>query len=85
MQETLKLIILTNHLYLVGKLTELEEEPSILIEDVYQVGADGSLQLYPMHTDQRYLFLTSDHVFSIVDPSTAVVKQYQSIGKSTTE
>ena len=83
MNETLKLIILTNHLYLVGKVTEMEEEPSILIEEVMKVSEDGTLSQYPLHTDQRYLFLTSDHIFSIVDPSTAVVKQYQE--KSTTE
>ena len=60
-----------------GKVTELDEEPSILIEDVYKVSEEGELSKYPLHTEQRYLFLTSDHVFSIVDPSPNVEALYK--------
>ena len=72
MQETLKLIILTNHLYLLGKVTELDEEPSYLIEQCYKVVGEDQLEQYPLYTDQRYMFLTSDVVLSIVDPSPKV-------------
>ena len=76
--ENLKLIILTNQrTYLVGKLQELDEEPSILLEDVYAIDNDGHLTAYPLHTDQRYLFLTSEQVFTILDPSTVVVDEYK--------
>ena len=63
--------------YLVGKLQELDEEPSILLEDVFAVNPDGHLGAYPLHTDQRYLFLTSEQVFTILDPSTVVVDEYK--------
>lgn len=66
------MIILTNHLYLLGKVTELDEEPSYLIEQCYKVVGDGQLEQYPLYTDQRYMFLTSDVVLSIVDPSPKV-------------
>ncbi len=72
MQETLKLIILTNHLYLLGKVTELDEEPNFLIEECYKVESEDELSKYPLYTEQRYLFLTSDVVLSIVDPSPKV-------------
>ena len=55
--------------YLIGKVTELDEEPSILVEGCYKI-VDGKLEIYPRYSSQRDLFLTSDAVFTIVDPST---------------
>lgn len=72
------MIILTNQrTYLVGKLQEMDEEPSVLLEDVYAIEPEGTLTAYPLHTDQRYLFLTSDQVFTILDPSTVVIDEYK--------
>jgi hypothetical protein len=64
--------------YLIGKVTELDEEPSILIEGCYRI-VDGQLEEYPQYSSQRDLFLTSDAVFTIVDPSTAILGEYQKV------
>ena len=75
----LKLIILKHHptTYLLGKITELDEEPSLLIENCYYVTPEGVLQEYPLHSSQRDIFLTSDDVMTILDPSLVVTKLYE--------
>lgn len=75
----IKVLILKNNpdTYLVGKLTELDEEPSLLLEDSYVIEVDGKIQVYPLHTDQRFLFLTSTDIMSILDPAPAVLAAYQ--------
>ena len=74
----LKLIILKRHptTYLLGKITELDEEPSLLLEDCYYVDPEGALDKYPLHTDQRDVFLTSDQVLTILDPSAVIAEKY---------
>jgi hypothetical protein len=62
--------------YLIGKVTELDEEPSLLIENVYQVRDEKDITQYPEFTDQRDLFLTSDVVFTIIDPSSTLLATY---------
>lgn len=64
--------------YLIGKVTELDEEPAILIEGCYRV-IDGVLEEYPKYSSQRDLFLTSESVFTIVDPSTQILGEYQKV------
>ena len=75
----LKLIILKHHptTYLLGKITELDEEPSLLIENCYSVTPEVTLQEYPLHSSQRDIFLTSDDVMTILDPSLTVTKLYE--------
>lgn len=64
--------------YLIGRVTELDEEPSILVEGCYKI-VDGELEIYPKYSSQRDLFLTSDSVFTIVDPSTEILQEYQKL------
>ena len=64
--------------YLVGKVTELDEEPSIQVEGCYRI-VEGQLEKYPQSSNQRDLFLTSDSVFTIVDPSTEILGEYQKV------
>jgi hypothetical protein len=75
----LKLILLKTNpqLHLLGQLTELDEEPSLLIERCMVVKDDGTLEPYPKHTDQRDLFLTSDLLFTIMDPSATIADAYK--------
>ena len=74
----LKLIILKYRptTYLLAKITEMDEEPSLLLEDCYYVTEEGELGEYPLHTSQRDLFLTSDDVMTILDPSTVIAEKY---------
>jgi hypothetical protein len=65
--------------YLIGKVTELDEEPSVLIEECYRI-VDGKLEVYPLYSAQRDLFLTSESIFTIVDPSKEMLGEYQKIG-----
>jgi|TARA_A100001388_G_scaffold145361_1_gene107856 hypothetical protein len=62
--------------YLIGKITELDEEPSLLIENVYEVRDEKDIVKYPLYTDQRDLFLTSDVIFTILDPSSTLMATY---------
>ena len=65
-----------------GKVTELDEEPSLLIENCYYVTPECQLEEYPLHTSQRDLFLTSDDVMTILDPSLTITKLYEEAVKS---
>jgi len=75
----IKVLILKNNpdTYLIGKLTEMDEEPSLLLEDSHVITVEGTVQVYPLHTDQRFLFLTSTDIMSILDPAPAVLAAYQ--------
>ncbi len=61
-----------------GKVTELDEEPSLLIEGCYEVISEEEINPFPAFTEQRDMFLTSDVVMSILDPSPNLVKLYNS-------
>ena len=61
-----------------GKGTELDEEPSLLIEGCYEVLSDEEIVPFPAFTSQRDMFLTSDVVMSILDPSPNLVELYNS-------
>lgn len=119
----IKLLLLKNReLYLIGKVTELDEEPSILIEQCYEIiecaeyGEDPEnlekrayslegrhlktsarkvdegasekdwyvyeyliLRPYPKYSAQRDLFLTSDAIFTILDPEPGVLDLYRKV------
>lgn len=59
-------------------MTELDEEPSILVENCFEVRGTGELVAFPSFTEQRDMFLTSDVIMSILDPSPELVKLYSS-------
>lgn len=74
--QPLKLILLKDHTHLMGAVTELDEEPSYLISDCMMI-TDGKYEKYPYYTDQRDIFLTSDVVLTIVEPSEETVTNYK--------
>ena len=79
MQQQLKVILLKQRSeYLLGKVTELDEEPSILLEGCYEIVSDEEIKPFPSFTSQRDVFLTSDTIMSILDPSPTLVKLYNS-------
>ena len=61
-----------------GRVTELDEEPSVLIEKCFSITSDGKLEEFPPFASQRDLFLTSESILTIVDPSEQIVKEYNS-------
>jgi len=69
-------------MYILGKVTEMDDEPSLMIDDVYIIkGGNGSgvkidLIEYPKHVSTRFLFLTSTDVLTILDPAPAVIEAY---------
>ena len=78
--ENLKVVLLKNgnlEDYLIGKVQELDEEPSLFIEDAFRIVND-QLEVYPKYSGQRDLFLTSESIFTIVDPSATMVELYES-------
>ncbi len=77
MQQQLKVILLKQRSeYLLGKVTELDEEPSILIEQCYEILSDKEIRPFPSFTSQRDVFLTSDTIMSILDPSANLIDLY---------
>ena len=77
LQQQVKVILLKQRSeYLLGVVTELDEEPSILIEGCYQVISDEEIVPFPAFTSQRDMFLTSDVILSILDPSPNLLELY---------
>ncbi len=62
--------------YLIGMVTELDEEPSLLIECCYEI-VDGDLIPFPRFSSQRDMFLTSETILTILDPSPEVLEKYK--------
>ena len=78
METNLKILLMTNRSeYLIGQVTELDEEPSILIEKCFSITPEGTLEPFPAFASQRDLFLTSESVLTIVDPSEQIAKEYK--------
>ena len=78
MNNQLKLILLKERPeYLLGTVTQLDEEPSLLIENCYVVTGEESIEVFPPYTTQRDLFLTSESIFTILDPSPKLVEIYE--------
>ena len=59
-----------------GEVTELDEEPSYLISGCMKI-EEGNWDHYPYHTNQRDIFLTSDVILTIVDPSEETITNYK--------
>ncbi len=79
MESNLKILLMTNRSEcLIGRVTELDEEPSVLIEKCFNITSDGKLEEFPPFASQRDLFLTSESILTIVDPSEQIVKEYNS-------
>ena len=81
MESNLKILLLKNGNlsdYLIGKVTQLDEEPSVLVEGCYRV-VDGVQEEYPKYSSQRDLFLTSESLFTIVDPSDTIADEYKKV------
>ena len=78
MESNLKILLMTNRSeYLIGQVTELDEEPSVLIEKCFSITPEGKLVPFPAFASQRDLFLTSESVLTIVDPTEQIAKEYQ--------
>ena len=79
-QQVVKLILLQQRKeYLIGTITELDEEPSLLIENCYEVLGDEEIVPFPKYSSQRDIFLTSESVMSILDPSKKLLDIYSKL------
>ena len=63
--------------YLIGQVTELDEEPSILIEKCFEIKRWDTYNRSQLLHAQRDLFLTSEVILTIVDPSEKITKEYK--------
>ncbi len=76
-QSVVRLILLRQRSeYLLAKVTELDEEPIYLLERCYEVSEEGELIPFPKHSSQRDIFLTSDVILTILEPSQALLDKY---------
>ena len=76
-QEQIKLVLLKDRPeYLIGMVTELDEEPSLLIETCYEI-VDGELIPFPKYSAQRDMFLTSETILTILDVSPEILEKYK--------
>ena len=77
-EQQVKLILLQQRSeYLIGKITELDEEPSLLIENCYEVTDEDTIIPFPRFSAQRDVFLTSESIFTILDPSPKLLETYK--------
>jgi len=68
-------------MYILGKITEMDDEPSLLVDETFQVkgsetGDGVDLIPYPHYSSNRHIFLTSTDVLTILDPSPLVQERY---------
>ena len=76
-QSVVRLILLRQRSeYLLAKVTELDEEPIYLLERCYEVSEEGELIPFPKHSSQRDIFLTSDVILTILEPSQTLLDKY---------
>ena len=76
-QSVVRLILLSQRSeYILAKVTELDEEPIYLLERCYEVSEEGELIPFPKHSSQRDIFLTSDVILTILEPSQALLDKY---------
>ena len=76
-QSVVRLLLLRQRSeYLLAKITELDEEPVYLLERCYEVSEEGELIPFPKHSSQRDIFLTSDVVLTILEPSQTLLDKY---------
>ena len=76
-QSVVRLILLRQrNEYLIAMITELDEEPIYLLERCYEVSEEGELIPFPKHSSQRDIFLTSDVVLTILEPSQTLLDKY---------
>ena len=76
-QSVVRLILLRQRSeYLLAKVTELDEEPIYLLERCYEVSEEGELIPFPKHSSQRDIFLTSDVILTILEPSQSLLDKY---------
>ena len=76
-QSVVRLILLRQRSeYLLAKVTELDEEPIYLLERCYEVSEERELIPFPKHSSQRDIFLTSDVVLTILEPSQTLLDKY---------
>ena len=76
-QSVVRLILLRQRSeYLLAKVTELDEAPIYLLERCYEVSEEGELIPFPKHSSQRDIFLTSDVVLTILEPSQTLLDKY---------
>ena len=76
-QSVVRLILLRQRSeYLLAKVTELDEEPIYLLERCYEVSEEGELIPFPKHSSQRDIFLTSDVILTILEPSQVLLDKY---------
>ena len=76
-QSVVRLILLRQRSeYLIAKITELDEDPVYLLERCYEVSEEGELIPFPKHSSQRDIFLTSDVVLTILEPSQTLLDKY---------
>jgi len=55
---------------------QLDEEPSLFIGNCYTVISEDEIKPFPDFTQQRDLFLTSEVIFTILDPSPKLLETY---------
>jgi len=72
----LKIVILKDQTHLMGEVVELDEEPMYLVQSCVKLG-DDTIIPFPLYTDQRDIFLTSDVILTIVEPSQETIVRYK--------
>ena len=75
------LIILKSGIELVTMAEQLEEEPSCHMQDPYLIKDDGTLEPWPLHTDDEDVLIYSDTIATILEPKQEILDKYKMVTK----
>ena len=82
--QNLKTLILNNNTYIVSIVEEVYAElgePNCKLINPYEIKKEEItseiyLKIWPDHTMQRVIMISSEHILTLVDPSDKIIKKY---------
>jgi hypothetical protein len=82
--QNLKTLLLNNNTYLVASIEEVYAElgepncklinPCEIVKD--NITSNISLKVWPDHTSQRAIMISSEHILTITEPSEKIIENY---------
>ena len=76
-----QLLLLKSGINLITKIETLDEEPAAHLEQPYRIKDDGTLEPWPLHTNDDDVLIYSDTIATILEPKEEILKKYKMVTK----
>ena len=76
-----QLLLLKTGIYLITKIETLDEEPAAHLEQPYLIKDDGTLEPWPLHTNDEDVLIYSDTIATILEPKQEILDKYKMVTK----